>query len=78
MRSSAFRVKATVSIFHDRRTAQPGIVANVTRLGDYDDSQLDLIQSNKEKGHFGVQRERAMAQIGKKVKNIRLGSRPRG
>jgi hypothetical protein len=39
-----------VSIFHDRRAAQPGIVANVTRLGDYDDSRPELIQSNKETG----------------------------
>jgi hypothetical protein len=54
--SSAFRVKADVSIFHDRSAAQPGIVANVTVLGDYDDHQPDLIQSNGKKGRLDASR----------------------
>ncbi|MGA3230706.1 MAG: hypothetical protein ABSD51_12230, partial [Candidatus Binatus sp.] len=39
-----------VSLFHRRCAAQPAIVANPTALGDYDDHQPILIQSNTKKG----------------------------
>jgi len=60
--SSAFRVKADVSIFHGRYAAQPVIVAIVTVLGDYDDIQPDLIQLKVKYGNSARRESLRVAQ----------------